>query len=659
MKPSLSLVRLRAEELESRDTPATLGLDSATGILTFVLDPGASASVTSTGSTCTFDAGAGNTVTSDAAATANGFAGGGQSSTGDKNAPTPVRRLVVVGGAGSESVTFTTPNGFGGLTVESSVELVRILDNFANGDAVFFGPVVVRSTGFGSVLTLGGDIDFRSTVALENAAFVVVDFGIMRGPVAGDGSIQKRGPSSTFTIAGPTSYSGTTNVTEGTLRFNGTSGALVENTNGGTLTGVGTISTYTSTGGTLAPGDGPRRVGTLRAGPVRDGTYTFAVNLAGTGEGEYSRLVSSADITLGAATLAVSLVDGYSPAAGDTFTIMEGRSLAGTFAGLAENAVIVAGGRLFRINYSTTAVTLTVSGDPAASGPGRPTLFGGQPDGFADSYPAGTYPPPGGTRVPFFPGSATAVRVAVGDVTGDGVPDYVGGTGAGVRGEVVVIDGGTGVQIGRYPVFEDGFTGGIYVAVGDLTGDARAEIVVGAGDTGGPRVVVLDGPSGRTLASFFAYATAFRGGVEVSVGDVNGDGAAEIVTGAGIGGAPHVRAFRFGDLVDVLSFFAFDPGLREGVRVAVGSGVIYAGRGPGGRPELTAFDAARLTPVRTLFPFEDSYRGGIRLSILGRSVAVGADIGGGPRARIYDSAGSETNDFFAFDSTTRGGVYIG
>src|SRR5262249_57247349 len=45
------------------------------------------------------------------------------------------------------------------------------------------------------------------------------------------------------------------------------------------------------------------------------------------------------------------------------------------------------------------------------------------------------------------------------------------------------------------------------------------------------------------LARFFAYTPTFLGGVNVAAGDLNGDGKAEIVTGAGPGGGPHVRIF--------------------------------------------------------------------------------------------------------------------
>ena len=87
----------------------------------------------------------------------------------------------------------------------------------------------------------------------------------------------------------------------------------------------------------------------------------------------------------------------------------------------------------------------------------------------------------------------------------------------------------------------------------DVDGDGVDEIVTGAGPLGGPHVRVLKVSGGTLteLASFFAYDPAFPGGVFVACGDVTGDGLAEVITGAGPGGGPHVRVFSLaGGVVD-------------------------------------------------------------------------------------------------------------
>ena len=67
------------------------------------------------------------------------------------------------------------------------------------------------------------------------------------------------------------------------------------------------------------------------------------------------------------------------------------------------------------------------------------------------------------------------------------------------------------------------------------------------------------------VASFFAYDPAFTGGVDVAAADVTGDGVAEIITGAGAGGGPHVRAFSLagGLVTEVASFYRLRPGVHR------------------------------------------------------------------------------------------------
>src|SRR4029077_12317822 len=96
------------------------------------------------------------------------------------------------------------------------------------------------------------------------------------------------------------------------------------------------------------------------------------------------------------------------------------------------------------------------------------------------------------------------------------------------------------------------------------------DIIVGAGPSGGAHVKVFDGTNLNLLQSFFAYDAAFRGGLFVTAGDVNGDGKADIITGADSGGGPHVKVFSGADGSVLQSFFAYDAVFTGGVRVAAG-----------------------------------------------------------------------------------------
>src|SRR5207244_1839112 len=91
--------------------------------------------------------------------------------------------------------------------------------------------------------------------------------------------------------------------------------------------------------------------------------------------------------------------------------------------------------------------------------------------------------------------------------------------------------------------YDAGFQSGVHVATADVNGDGVLDVITGAGSGGGPHVKIFDGATGDVIASFFAYDPGFRGGVNVAAGDVNGDGKADIITGAGPGGGPHVKVF--------------------------------------------------------------------------------------------------------------------
>lgn len=114
----------------------------------------------------------------------------------------------------------------------------------------------------------------------------------------------------------------------------------------------------------------------------------------------------------------------------------------------------------------------------------------------------------------------------------------------------------------------DNYYLGFDAEIGDLDGNGYHEIIIGAGRGGGPQVRIFS-EAGKIIGQFFAYDERFRGGVYVALGDVNGDGAQEIITSPGAGGGPHILVYD-GHAEIRGNFMAYDPSYRGGVKVAAG-----------------------------------------------------------------------------------------
>jgi uncharacterized delta-60 repeat protein len=235
-----------------------------------------------------------------------------------------------------------------------------------------------------------------------------------------------------------------------------------------------------------------------------------------------------------------------------------------------------------------------------------------------------------------FPGFAGGVRVAAADFNADGVADLVVGTGPGRATQVRVLDGKDQRELFSVDPFEASFTGGVYVAAGDVNGDGKADLVITPDEGGGPRCRVFDGGNKfALLADFFGIEDPnFRGGARSAIGDVNGDGVGDLVVAAGFQGGPRVAAFSGKSLATgpvklFNDFFAFEQTLRNGVFIAAGDvngdgfADIIAGGGPGGGPRVTAFCATclinsgggSLVPLANFFGGDEASRGGIRVAV--------------------------------------------
>jgi serine protease len=213
------------------------------------------------------------------------------------------------------------------------------------------------------------------------------------------------------------------------------------------------------------------------------------------------------------------------------------------------------------------------------------------------------------------------VNVAAGDVNGDGFGEIVTGTMEG-GGPHVRVFSRTGQELASFFPYPSGFRGGVRVAVGDVNGDGIDEIITAAGPGGGPHVRIYNGNGSLHHGGFLAYASTFRGGVTVGAGDINEDGKDEIITGVLSGGGPQVRIFnRTGGTVGTPGFMAYASSLRNGVVVATGDfdqdgrEDIVTGTGPGGGPQVRFFNEKGATVVSPgFFAFDQARRTGLLLS---------------------------------------------
>lgn len=272
------------------------------------------------------------------------------------------------------------------------------------------------------------------------------------------------------------------------------------------------------------------------------------------------------------------------------------------------SSAVSLGGFSIAINAPTPPLNLTAPAIAVGPGPG-----GGNTIRILDASgnSQGTISAPFGTS---FTGG---IRVATGDVNGDGRPDLVVGTASG-GSQVRVFDGNGGGLLSDFIAYS-GFNGGVTVAVGDVNGDGVDDIVTGSGPGATPHVKAFSGANNSPILSFFPY-TGLTTGVNVAAGDVTGDGRDDIVTGTTSGAGPHVKVFNGTTGSEVRSFFAYETSFMGGVFVGAGDvdgdgrADVITGSGPGTAAHVKVFDGRTGAEVRSILPFPSGPTGGVSVA---------------------------------------------
>ena len=270
-----------------------------------------------------------------------------------------------------------------------------------------------------------------------------------------------------------------------------------------------------------------------------------------------------------------------------------------------------------------------------------------------------------------FPGFSGELRIAMGDMNHDGKMETIVAAGPGGGPAIIVMDSETGTVLQTFFAFDPAFKGGIFVAIADFNSDGIMDIVVGAGSGGGPHVNIFDGLTLNVLRSFFAYQENFSGGVSVAAIDINGNGFAELVTGAGIGGNSHVKVFD-GKTFEIISqWYAYPSDFKGGIFVAVGdigndgTFEVATGAGEGGGPVVAIWDPYTGALLNQFLAYDENFRGGARVGISdgnGDGIAdllTGAGPGGGPQVNGYSFPALDLLfSFYSGNPNNAGGVFV-
>ena len=266
--------------------------------------------------------------------------------------------------SGTSTLTLTSANTYGGATTVSSGTLVDGIANALPAGTALSATGTFDLAGFAQQV---GSVTAAGTVTDSGAAAVfTVDNAAddtFAGTLTGANLALTKVGAGTLILTSNSGFTGPTAVQGGALEIDGSNSGSPVALSAGTLQGAGTVRSINATGGIVSPGAGG--VGTIGTLTTAAGAFattlngaTFQVNVNTPAVSDMLVVGNGATLNLTGGNLSVNVLGS---AASNVYTIISSASggISGKFNSLINGAIIPAGGRMFRIDYSLNQVTLT------------------------------------------------------------------------------------------------------------------------------------------------------------------------------------------------------------------------------------------------------------------------------------------------------------
>jgi hypothetical protein len=289
----------------------------------------------------------------------------------------------------------------------------------------------------------------------------------------------------------------------------------------------------------------------------------------------------------------------------------------------------------------------------------------------------GSQPHAVGQVVPYV-GYTGAVSVFLAELNDDGRPDAITGAGPGAPPHVTVIDVQSGNALHSFYAFDPAFKGGISVSAGDFNNDGFKDIIVVSGPGARTHVKVFDSRDLTEIASFYPFEAGdnSNGGASASVGDIDGDGLKDLIIGAAPGTSPYVSIFDTGTLALKKRFLAYDAAFLGGINVSAGDlkgdGVEEIAVGSNNtEAHVTVWSAKSGELLNSFYAYGQNdggpaFKGGVRVGLVAYAqqevdvLVTGAGPSSLPHARVWSfSVPTYVESFYVAPVDDTRGVKVG